>query len=213
MDEASDSEAHYQTQAAVLGWMLAPAAQEAAGLLLRDGRRQALSVLDVGAGSAVWSLALATSDPATHVTALDWPAVLEVAKESAASANVADRLECLPGNYHEVTLKSNSYDLVIVANVTHLESVENTRKLIARLYEATKPGGELSIIDAFAEGDQQDKVAYSLYCLGLALRTRSAAVHSRKQLESFLEEAGFHHLDFIPLASPPYMVGILLARK
>lgn len=71
MDDARESERQYQAQAMALAWMMAPAAATAAAVLDIGGRRRGLAILDVGAGAAGWSLALARRDPDTTVTALD----------------------------------------------------------------------------------------------------------------------------------------------
>lgn len=212
MDSVEESAEHYQTQAAALGCMMVPAAQEAAELLLpRLPIEGPARVLDVGAGSAVWSLALAKARPSIGVTAVDWPAVLEVAKQFAAFAGVDDRLQCVAGDFHEVHLPQGEYQMAIVANVTHLESAERTGELLSRLRPTIAEGGQLVVIDAFAETLADDRVAHELYRMGLALRTESADVHSRATLERLLGEAGYRDIEFHPLSAVPRMVGMLVA--
>jgi hypothetical protein len=55
-----------------------------------------LKVLDIAAGHGLFGIAFATNNPQAEVTALDWPGVLEVAKENE-KAGVADpfRSQCL----------------------------------------------------------------------------------------------------------------------
>lgn len=213
MDAVAESAEHYQTQAAALGCMMVPAAQEAAEYLqTRLPEATPLEALDVGAGSAVWSLALAKVNPAIEVTAVDWPAVLEVAQQFAAFAGLSDRLACVEGNYHEVELSAGKYQLAIVANVTHLESAERTRQLFERLRPALAGDGQMVVIDALAETSEQDHLAHALYRLGLALRTESAEVHSQATLEKLLSEAGYCEIEYHPLAAAPRMVGLLVAK-
>ena len=102
MDDPRESERQYQAQAMALAWMMAPAAAAAATALDIGGRRRGLAVLDVGAGAAGWSLALARRDPATTVTALDWPAVLAIAQKAAAEAGLLERFATIAGDYHKV---------------------------------------------------------------------------------------------------------------
>ena len=51
MDDPSQSERHYQAQAAALAWMLRPSAQAAAAMLEFGAKRRGLHVLDVGAAT------------------------------------------------------------------------------------------------------------------------------------------------------------------
>lgn len=211
MDDARESERHYQTQVMALAWMMAPAAAAAAALLDCGGRRRGRAVLDVGAGAAGWSLALARRDPATTVTALDWPAVLAIARKAAAEAGLQDRFATIAGDYHKVPLPAAAFDLVIVANVAHLETATGNRVLFERLRRSLRPGGEIAVIDVFP-AQPAGVLPAALYALGLALRTTHGRVHSAADLESWLAAAGFDDCRFAPLEAPPYTMGMLLAR-
>src|SRR5262249_62204191 len=50
------------------------------------------SVLEVAAGHGLYGITLARHNPEVRLTALDWPAVLEVAAENARKAGVGGRL-------------------------------------------------------------------------------------------------------------------------
>jgi hypothetical protein len=110
VEKAEQGEAFYVAQAAALEFMVAPAAEVASAILARLAPKQ---VLDVGAGSAAWSLAVARRDPAVRVTALDRPGVLKVAVASATRQGLADRLITLPGEFSAVELMDEAFDLAI----------------------------------------------------------------------------------------------------
>jgi len=209
MDDAAQSEAHYQAQAAILGWMLTPAAQCAAGLLAASLPPQA-AILDLGAGSAIWSLTLASRTPDATVTAVDWPAVLEVAAEKAQELGLTGRLSTIAGNFHEVALPAGQFDLAILANVSHLLTPEGNVALLRKARKALRPAGRVAIIDVFP-GQPQGDVNRTLYAVGLALRTAHGRVYSQAELEPLLAEAGFGQAQLVPLSVPPFAVGMLLA--
>jgi 2-polyprenyl-3-methyl-5-hydroxy-6-metoxy-1,4-benzoquinol methylase len=210
MDDVSNSEAHYQAQAAILGWMLTPAAQCAADLLI-VGLPPRAAILDLGAGSAVWSLTLASRHQDATVTAVDWPAVLEVAAEQAQEFGLADRLTTIAGNFHEVALPDQQHDLAIIANVTHLLTPEANAALFRRTHKALRPGGHIAIVDVFP-GQPLGDVNRTLYAIGLALRTEHGHVYSLDELRPLLAATGFDNLRLEPLPVPPYAVGMLLGR-
>lgn len=212
MDNKEQSENQYKNQVLALEWMMKPSAEAAALMLDIGGKRKELQILDVGAGSSVWSIVFAQKDTKTVITALDWPAVLEIANVSAQRAGVQERFKALSGNYHEVELSDNTYDLVIVGNVTHIESPEGNQKLLKKLFKSLKSKGEIIIFDVFP-GQKNGDLSRTLYALGLALRTENGKVYSLEELQNFLQRADFTEFSFSPIKAPPYTMGMLLAKK
>jgi 2-polyprenyl-3-methyl-5-hydroxy-6-metoxy-1,4-benzoquinol methylase len=210
MDDVAKSEAHYQAQAAILGWMLTPAAQCAAELL-KDGLPAHAKILDLGAGSGIWSLTLASQVEGATVTAVDWSAVLEVARETADNLGLADRLQTIAGNFHEVEIPAGAFDLAIVANVTHLLKPEANRELFCKARGALRESGRVAVIDVIP-GQPAGALNVALYSLGLALRTQYGHVYSPDELETLLVGTGFGASEIIPLAVPPFAVGMVVAR-
>jgi ubiquinone/menaquinone biosynthesis C-methylase UbiE len=209
MDDIDKSEAYYQSQAAMLGWMQSSAAEFAARRL-REVLPVSAAILDIGAGSAVWSLAVAQEAGDARVTAVDWPAVLEVARESADERGIGDRLTTLAGNYHEVEFPEAAFHLVILANITHLETPAGNRALLAKARRALLPHGRLAIVDIFP-GCPQGDLNRTLYVLGLALRTKQGRVYSVAELSEMLCDCGFAVPKLLPLKVPPFVLGMLLA--
>jgi SAM-dependent methyltransferase len=208
LDQAEQGESFYKAQAAALEWMLTPAAGAAAAVLARRAPRE---VLDVGAGSAVWSLTLAKLDPAVRVTALDRPGVLEIAQASAGKAGVSDRLIPLPGDFNTVEIPAARFDLAIAANVVHLMPREGTVALLGRIHRALKPDGAVAVIDV-VEGSPEGGLARSLYALGLALRTKTGRTYSREDLDSCLADAGFSRGTWTSIEVAPHTLGMVVAH-
>ena len=212
MDVLQHQAEHYQAEVGPLGWMLTPAAEEAASLLGIGDRRTGLRVLDVGAGSAVWSLTMLRHDCSSQVTAVDWPEVLTVAQQQAKRQQVETRFDVLAGDVHRIALPAGAFDLAILANITHLEAPEGNVDLFKRVYQALDEQGEIIIIDVFP-GPGEGTLTNTLYRLGLALRTEHAQVYTAGQLRGQLREAGFRSCELTLLKSPPHMLGLLLATK
>ncbi len=60
-----------------------PAARALAEHLQLGGTSQPISVLDIAAGSGVWSIAFAMASPQVKATAVDWPGVIPVTRKVA----------------------------------------------------------------------------------------------------------------------------------
>ena len=70
------------TFARAMAPMMAMPAQLMASLVDPKADRK-LKILDIAAGHGLYGLAFAAKNPQAEITALDWSAVLEVAKENA----------------------------------------------------------------------------------------------------------------------------------
>jgi hypothetical protein len=90
----------------VLSAMFTPAATRAAQLLAGCGA----DVLDVGAGAAPWSMALAACSPAVHVTALDLPPVIATTQRAVEAANLGDRFDYVSGDMFTCELPQAAYE-------------------------------------------------------------------------------------------------------
>ncbi|HLE11200.1 MAG: hypothetical protein A2504_12480 [Bdellovibrionales bacterium RIFOXYD12_FULL_39_22] len=210
MDAVENSESEYKTQVKSLEWMMRPSAMLAAQMLGIGKSINGAKILDVGAGSAVWSLAMLQQDSTASATALDWPAVLEVANESAKIQNLSGRFKTIAGNYHQVEIKEQ-YDLIILGNVTHLESDVGNINLLSRLKNYLNPQGRLIIFDVF-RGQKQGDLSAALYEMGLVIRTTQGKVYGKEELSHFLHQSGYSKTNFMPIEITPYTMGMLIAE-
>lgn len=205
MDTQVDGEKAYVQQALALMWMCGPAAEaaarELAGALPRDAR-----VLDLGAGSAVWSLAVCRQAPGARAVAVDRAPVLAVAERAATSLGLSDHLTLQPGDIFETPLPDAAYDLVIAANVLHLLDEPLVARLLDRCKRTAKPGGEVWLIDVVPEAEP---LAAALYELGLALRTAGGKVHAPARISELVAGAGLTPQPLHILRQPPGVLGVL----
>jgi SAM-dependent methyltransferase len=147
-------------------------------------------VLDVGAGAAPWSIALAEADPSCHITALDLPEVLAVTRQAVADASMQSRFRFLPGDMFTVPLERR-FDLVVLGNVCHLFDAAANQRLLQRLSRALRPGGTIAIVDILPTQEPEARCSVSLYALGLLGRTASGGVHSEDAYRTWLSAASF----------------------
>lgn len=153
-------------------------------------------ILDVGAGSAVWSLALAARWPETSVTAFDRPQVLAVAVERAQKMGLANRLRTVAGSWQSIDLPGQSFGLILLCKVCHLESAAGLAALLQRLSRLLRPDGRLVIVDTIPEHLSEASSDVLRYDLSLALRTERGRIHERATYDSALAAAGLRICDF-----------------
>src|SRR5256886_2910401 len=87
----------------------------------------------------MFGITFAKQNPNAQIGALDWPAVLEVAKENTTAAGLADRVRLLPGSAFEVDLGTD-YDFVLLTNILHHFDKLTCEKLLRRMHAVLKPG-------------------------------------------------------------------------
>src|SRR4029450_3022986 len=88
------SESLYPSLVPQIGALFRPSAEQAAKLLAQPGLR----VLDIGAGAAPWSLALAAGEPRSTVTGVALPAVMTSTRTAVRKAGFEDRYEFVEGS-------------------------------------------------------------------------------------------------------------------
>jgi 2-polyprenyl-3-methyl-5-hydroxy-6-metoxy-1,4-benzoquinol methylase len=184
--DAGSREASYRDVVARLGDMFEPAATALAPHIAGDPAR----ILDIGAGSGVWSLAMAASLPAATVTAVDFPDVLVAFGERAATLGLADRIATIAGDVFDVELPRGAYDRIVLANILHLEQPQRAAAMIRRACTALAPEGELVIIDSIDDGNPRLATARAVYRLHLALRTDHGRAYAPDDLARWMREAG-----------------------
>jgi 2-polyprenyl-3-methyl-5-hydroxy-6-metoxy-1,4-benzoquinol methylase len=169
-------------------------------------------ILDVGAGSGIWSLAMAQRHAETRVTALDFPNVLQTFRIQAEHMGLSDRIGMLPGNFHVIEIPEDRFDRIVLANVLHLEPAEQAAVLIRRLTTALLPGGDLVIVDMLGDSTPAGERSRTIFGLHLALRTQEGKVHPLSDLQAWVRQAGLITRDVIELGTPSGM-GVLVSHK
>ncbi|WP_163572941.1 methyltransferase [Fodinicola feengrottensis] len=141
--------------------------------------------MDVGAGAAPWSIALARENPESQVTALDLPAVLVSTRRAVSAAGLVGQFTFLPANVFHDPLPECSYDLIVLGQFCHLFDAATCADLISRLSQLLNPGGQLAIMDGVP-----GRPGAAVYELSLYLRTKEGALHPLAEYERWLRDAG-----------------------
>ncbi|MGH7936776.1 MAG: class I SAM-dependent methyltransferase, partial [Chthoniobacterales bacterium] len=92
-----------------------PAAQALAQAL--PGKKR---VLDLAAGSGVWSIPFAQKSKEVRVTAVDWPGVLRTTRKVTERLGVAEQYEFREGDLRTAEFGS-SYDMAVLGQILHSE--------------------------------------------------------------------------------------------
>ncbi len=172
-----------------------------------------VEVLDVGAGSGVWSLEIAARSGGV-ATALDLAEVLERFRERAASKGLGDRAKTIAGSYHQAAVPGGAFDAAVLANVLHLETAPQAEALVARVAPAVKRNGAMIVVDMIEDGSQAEARMGASYALHLALRVPGSRVHPEHDYRRWLSAAGFPEMRRVALdASMPGLCALIATRS
>jgi len=147
-------------------------------------------ILDVAAGSGIWSIKCLEKQSGAHATLLDYPRVVEVAKQYIQSHDLTQRYQYLPGDLELMTFPQAQYDIALVAHICHIIGAVASRRLIAHIAETLKPGGRIVIIDFLRDNTTSPTGWPAVFGLNLLISTDSGEVFSKAQYQQWLEDAG-----------------------
>ncbi len=168
-----------------------------------------IKVLDISAGHGVFGIAFARHNPKAKVVGLDWANVLEVAKENAAKAGVADRYSTIPGSAFDVDL-GTGYDIVLIPNFLHHFDPATNEKLLRKVHAALAPGG-IAVTPEFIPNEDrvspQRDAMFSMQMLG----TPAGDAYTYSELEKMFRNAGFARSEMRELA--PFPQRLVVSNK
>lgn len=207
-DAPDGAEENYPRIVPRLQAMFAAAAERFAERVVEPGLR----VLDLGAGAAPWSLALARRDPSCRVTALDLPSVLEVTRRSVRDAGCGAQFRFVAADLFTADWAERGQDLVILGNVCHLFDPPTNAALLSRVFGALRPSGRVAIVDALVEEGGHDPRSTVLYALGLLLRTRTGRAYPFSSYTAWLQGTGYEAIERTELSESPALA-LITARR
>lgn len=199
-DTPAGVESLYAHGGRLLDLLLGEAAERAAGHLAGPGLR----ILELGAGTAVWSRAIARHRPDAQVCAVDLPPVVATARQAVAADGLLDRYTFHEGDlFTEPWPGGGAFDLVLVPNLCHLFGPEQNAWLLARAGRVLRVGGRMAVIDLLADEAGSASDAVALYALGLLARTATGQVYSFARYVQWMRDAGLGAIERYELGGRP----------
>lgn len=169
-----------------------------------------LRILDIAAGHGRYGLAFAKQNPHAEVTAVDWPNVLEVAKENAQAVGVTDRYQTKPGSAFDVDF-GTGYDVVLLTNFLHHFDKETCETLLRKVHAALGDGGRAVTLEFVPNDDRvtpPQAAAFAMTMLGV---TPAGDAYTFAELEQMFRNAGLARSEMHEL--PPTIQRVIISEK
>jgi hypothetical protein len=167
-------------------------------------------VLDIAAGHGYFGIAIARHNPNATIVASDWHKVLEVAKEHAVKAGVAERYELLPGSAFETPF-GTGYHLVLLTNFLHHFDPPTCETLLRRIHTALEPGGRVVTLDFVPNEDRVSPPTTAAFSFVMLGTTEGGDAYTLSEYQAMFGNAGFGRTE--SHAVPGFPSQVLISHK
>jgi 2-polyprenyl-3-methyl-5-hydroxy-6-metoxy-1,4-benzoquinol methylase len=173
--------------------------------LVRAQDAEPMRVLDIAAGHGTFGITIAKQNPKATITAVDWPAVLEVAKENAEHAGVTERYTAHAGSAFEADF-GDGYDLVLLTNIFHHFDKPTCVRLMKRVHAALKPEGKAVTLEFVPNEDRVTPATAASFSLQMLIGTDSGDAYTFAEYQEMFRQAGFAKNTIHPIPAMPEQV-------
>jgi len=156
-------------------------------------------MLDVGGGSAAYSIAFARASAELQAELVDLPAVLPIAQSHIQDAGLASRIRTRAGDLRTDGF-GEGYDLVLVSAICHMLDPEENRDLVRRCFAALAPQGRLVVQDFILEPDKTAPKFAALFSLNMLVGTRAGSSLQRGRIRRLAPRSRFRRRSTHPAA-------------
>ncbi|MGO9700173.1 MAG: methyltransferase dimerization domain-containing protein [Xanthobacteraceae bacterium] len=187
-----------------------PAARRLAECFDLTGAIAPLSVLDVAAGSGVWSIAMAKQSPFVQVTAIDWTGIIPITERVTRREGVASQYHFVGGDLLAVDFGSG-HSIATLGHILHSEGEERSRRLLKKTFDALAPGGNIAIAEILVDQDRRAPLSALLFAVNMLVNSEQGDTFSLDEIDRWLRDANFDCVR--TLDAPGLAPKIVLATK
>jgi ubiquinone/menaquinone biosynthesis C-methylase UbiE len=182
-----------------------PMARELGAHLNLAAQAGPVSILDLAAGSGVWSIALGQSCPGARVTVVDWPEVTPVTRAVVERNGLSDRYSYSEGDLLEADFGSG-HTVATLGHILHSEGEARSKKLLAKTFDALASGGTIAIAEFLVNADRRGPVSGLIFAVNMLVNTDEGDTYSFEEIAEWLLEAGFTHARKLEVHGPSPLI-------
>ncbi len=150
-------------------------------------------LIDVGAGTGVYSTAIVKKHLNIEVIAFDLPYPCQVGEEIAREKGLSDRIKYYRGDYFKDDFPKG-FDVALLSNIMHGYGPAKCNFILKKVYDSLPSGGAIIISDLILDEDgcgPEIAVFMSFYFL---LITEAGRNYTLTEYEGMLKKAGFSEI-------------------
>lgn len=151
-------------------------------------------MLDVGGGSAAFSMELVKKIPSLQATVFDLPHVIPLTKKYVEQEGLSSKFSFIEGNYLTDDF-GNSYDLILLSAIVHINSYEQNEELIHKCANALNKNGQLIISDFIMNEDRVTPHHGALFALNMLVGTECGDTYTESEMKEWMTTAGLSNVE------------------
>ena len=152
-------------------------------------------LLDIGGNTGKWAIASTKFSPGVHITIMDLPGQLNVAKQKIEELGLNDRVSFLPVNILDETVQfPKGFDVIWMSQFLDCFSEAEIVSILKRCYDALDENGEVIILEPYWDRQKFEIAAFCLHQTSIyftALANGNSQMYSAEIFIKCIKEAGF----------------------
>ena len=153
------------------------------------------NILDIGGNTGKWAIASSNYSPDIHITIMDLPGQLNVARKRIDDLGLNERVSFLPVNILDETVKlPKGFDAIWMSQFLDCFSETEIISILKRCYEALDENGQIIILEPFWDRQKFEVGAFCLQQISIYFTTMANGNSQMYSSETFfkcIEQAGF----------------------
>ncbi len=153
------------------------------------------NMLDIGGNTGKWAIASARHSPDIHITIMDLPGQLNVAKTTIEQLGLSDRVSFLPVNILDENVQfPKGFDVIWMSQFLDCFSEAEIVSILKRCFDALDENGQVIILEPFWDRQKFEIAAFCLQQTSLyftALANGNSQMYSAETFLKCIAEAGF----------------------
>ena len=153
------------------------------------------NILDIGGNTGKWAIASSNYASDIHITIMDLPGQLNVARKRIDDLGLNKRVSFLPVNILDETVKiPKGFDAIWMSQFLDCFSEAEIVSILKRCYEALDENGQIIILEPFWDRQKYEIAAFCLQQTSVyftALANGNSQMYSAETFFKCIEQAGF----------------------
>jgi len=151
-------------------------------------------MLDVGGGSAAFSMEIVKKNLSIKATVLDLPHVIPLTKKYVSEEGLLNNFDFIEGDYLTKDFE-NSYDLILLSAIIHINSYEQNKMLIKKCADALNKNGMIIIGDFIMNDDRTQPAHGALFSINMLVGTTNGDTYTEGEMKEWFESAGLSKVE------------------